>query len=649
MAELDLERDVPPLYVRSGRSDLTAVSGTVYAIGRNPMADIALDDPRVSWLHAIVRVVGGTWVLEDRDSTNGTWLGSERITRLEITGPCLVRLASPEDGAVIRFEPRPAEPYDAPTMLGPGAAQTAVPEYGVAASPEPWPQLPGPPPQPARAPAAGAVLPAGPVEPPAGSPGQGPAPSPGRYLKGQCPDGVRVGETFSVLASIVRDGPGNAPLKPFYIGPEGQDVLLVLHAPGFEVLSVQRQVVRVPFAGDSEPVMFELRADSPGPRQMSITAWLGGTYLGELALETTAARYRIRRGRHRDTVAAIDTTAAEGAVSLVVRYDPVQNAYRFEFRDEDNPEEVASHLAYEPGPRVEQLVAVLELLARGKGGYTQAETRDYLVNAGAGLWRELIPAQLREQFWDRQHRIAQLTILADRDTVPWELLYPLDRGHDCGFLVEQFPVTRLVFGRRPSRSLSLFPAWFVLPDGSPSQARDEVDALLRLFQIQPLAPEPVIGALTPLLDLIRAGNFGLLHFACHNAFDPASGSAISLDRRQFTPIQLNTAAIGRALAASAPTVFINACRSAGASPSYHQLDGWACKFLEAGAAAFIGSLWAVRDSTARDFASELYNHLRTGAALGDAVMRARLAAAATPGDPTWLAYAVYGDPRATLR
>ena len=237
--------------------------------------------------------------------------------------------------------------------------------------------------------------------------------------------------------------------------------------------------------------------------------------------------------------------------------------------------------------------------------------------------------------------------------MPWELLYPLDPGHDNGFLVEQFPVTRVVFGRRPSRSLSLSPAWFVLPDGSPVQAREEVAALSGLLTgpaSETTTGSPaVIGQLTPLLDLIRSGQFGLLHFACHNAFDAANGSAISLDKRQFTPKQLNSAAVGQLLAKSAPTVFINACRSGGVSPSYHQLDGWARKFLEAGAAAFIGSLWAVRDTTARDFASELYGELRKGVALGPAVRQARLAAAGKAGDPTWLAYAVYGDPRATLR
>ena len=506
-----------------------------------------------------------------------------------------------------------------------------------------------PPPPPGSPPPAGAGQAGGaPYEAPAPPPGYGPQTP--RYLKGQCPQSVRAGEPFSVLASVVVSArEGVAPMKSFDVGPRGRDVLLVLHAPGLRVLGPQRQRVRVPSAGDSEPVMFELQADAPGPQQASITAWADGTYLGQLDVETTATRWPLPHRGYRDVTAEIGTEPVSGAVSLVVRHDPRQNSYRFEFRDEDNPEEVASNLAYEPGPRVERLVAGLDRLAQGRSGYSAAETRDYLVNAGAALWTELLPAQLREQFWARQHRISQLTILSDSDVVPWELLYPLDPGHDQGFLVEQFPVTRVLFGRRPARTLRLNPAWFVLPDGSPSRARDEVTALLDLFYPTPSAQPPVVEGLTPLLDLIGTGDFGLLHFACHNAFDPADGSSIMLDRRQFTPTQLTTAAIGQVLAAAGPTVFINACRSAGASPSYHRLDGWARKFLDAGAAAFVGSLWAVRDSTARDFAGELYRLLRGGASLGDAAMAARRAAAAEPGDPTWLAYAVYGDPRATLR
>jgi CHAT domain-containing protein len=199
-----------------------------------------------------------------------------------------------------------------------------------------------------------------------------------------------------------------------------------------------------------------------------------------------------------------------------------------------------------------------------------------------------------------------------------------------------------VFGHRAGRRLRLRPARFVVPSSAPDLATAEVSELARLVG----SDGPVISALTPLLEVVRSGEFGLLHFACHNNYDPGAGSSIRLDSA-FTPLQLTTAAIGRALAASAPLVFINACRSAGQAASYSRLDGWAAKFLEAGAAAFLGSLWAVSDSAAPLFAASVYRHLVGGTSLGQAVMAARLDASAD-GDPTWLAYTVYGDPRATV-
>jgi hypothetical protein len=379
---------------------------------------------------------------------------------------------------------------------------------------------------------------------------------------------------------------------------------------------------------------------------VSITAWIGGTHLGELRAEITAERDRAV-GPDREVIAEITAQPTAGAVSLVVRYDPSQQAYRFEFRDEDNPNEVPSNLAYDPGPVVEQLIADLDGLAEGRNGYSVDQTRDYLVNVGTRLWQQLVPGQLREQFWDRQHRIRQLTILTDKDAVPWELLYPMDPGHDRGFLVEQFPVTRAIFGWRPGRTLRLQPTRFVLPEGSLQEAAAEVETMRRLLDPDQ-APSAAISELTPLTDLISSGEFGLLHFACHNTYEPVSGSCIRLGRVRFTPTLLEVAAIQKALQASAPTVFINACRSAGLAATYNRLDGWASKFLEAGAAAFIGSLWAVSEGASREFAEELYRRLKRGSTLGDAVMAARRAAASMPDDPTWLAYTVYGDPRATI-
>jgi hypothetical protein len=219
-------------------------------------------------------------------------------------------------------------------------------------------------------------------------------------------------------------------------------------------------------------------------------------------------------------------------------------------------------------------------------------------------------------------------------------------GSTCSVSTNR-PVTRAIFGWRPGHTLRLQPVRFVLPEGSLHEAAVEVEAMRRLLD-SGQAPSAVIRELTPLRDLIGSGEFGLLHFACHNTYEPVGGSSIRLGRVRFTPTLLEVAAIQKALRASAPTVFINACRSAGLAATYNRLDSWASKFLEAGAAAFIGSLWAVSDGASREFAEELYRRLQLGFTLGEAVREARRAAASQPDDPTWLAYTVYGDPRATI-
>jgi len=485
------------------------------------------------------------------------------------------------------------------------------------------------------------------VEQPAGPVGSDEPSGPQRYLRGQCPDTVRVGKPFSLIVSVGLTGSGNAAaLEPFDVPAGGQDVDLVLDAPGLRVLGDQELTLQVPASGDSRPKRFELRADGPGTRSICVTAWLSGSYLGGLDVEVVA-EHDAAVGANREVAAEISTEASAGAVSLVVRFDPDQKCYRFEFRDEDNPEQVISALAFEPRPRIELLLADLDRVAQGYSGYSPPQIRDYLVNAGVALWEELVPRRLREQFWERQGRIRQLTILSDNDTVPWELLYPKDPGHDAGFLVEQFPVTRGIFGQRPAPRLSLRPARFVLSGQGLAEAQAEVDAM-RLLLSAGQPADDVISALTPLQQLIKSGDFGLLHFACHNRFHPDSGSSITLGNVEFTPTLMTTAASDKVLARTAPTVFMNACRSAGANPAYNELDSWAIKFLRAGAAAFIGSLWDVSDGAARVFAEEFYSRLKSGAPLGQAAMDARTVAASQPGDPTWLAYTVYGNPNAKI-
>jgi ABC-type multidrug transport system ATPase subunit/pSer/pThr/pTyr-binding forkhead associated (FHA) protein len=122
-------RSAPALLVRTVRTTHRLESGPEYRIGRDERADIPVNDQRVSWDHAVLYTVGDGWVLEDRGSRNGTFLGAEKISRLDITGQCVIHVGNPEDGPVLRIEvEQPAEVVPPPPPSAPPAYSWAHPD-----------------------------------------------------------------------------------------------------------------------------------------------------------------------------------------------------------------------------------------------------------------------------------------------------------------------------------------------------------------------------------------------------------------------------------------------------------------------------------------------------------------------------------------
>jgi hypothetical protein len=107
---------VPELNVRTPGSDLTLRGDSEYRIGRDPRAAIVLNDERVSWRHARLGLVDGTWVLQDAGSRNGIWVAGERVARIEIRGPLVVRFGGPDDGVAVRLQPKPRTPRTPETL-----------------------------------------------------------------------------------------------------------------------------------------------------------------------------------------------------------------------------------------------------------------------------------------------------------------------------------------------------------------------------------------------------------------------------------------------------------------------------------------------------------------------------------------------------
>lgn len=61
----------------------------VLLIGRGPDAAIRLDDDYVSTRHARIAQNGSEWFVEDLGSTNGTYIGANRVTQPTTIGPGL--------------------------------------------------------------------------------------------------------------------------------------------------------------------------------------------------------------------------------------------------------------------------------------------------------------------------------------------------------------------------------------------------------------------------------------------------------------------------------------------------------------------------------------------------------------------------------
>jgi pSer/pThr/pTyr-binding forkhead associated (FHA) protein len=96
--EQPLSANAPPLAVRARGTDRLLSAGPSYTIGRDPRSDIVVPHVAVSRQHAVLKLEGGSWVLEDTGSANGTYVGSQKVQKIILGGETTVRLAHPVHG-----------------------------------------------------------------------------------------------------------------------------------------------------------------------------------------------------------------------------------------------------------------------------------------------------------------------------------------------------------------------------------------------------------------------------------------------------------------------------------------------------------------------------------------------------------------------
>ncbi|MEU6237114.1 FHA domain-containing protein [Kitasatospora sp. NPDC047058] len=113
----------PPLVLVTDTDSQLIDPRRAYHVGRDPTSEIVLDDPRVSWHHAVLRADEGHWLLEDVGSTNGTFTDGRRIQHEDVGPGTRLRFGNPADGPAATFAGLPAPAAaERPSLIAPQAS-----------------------------------------------------------------------------------------------------------------------------------------------------------------------------------------------------------------------------------------------------------------------------------------------------------------------------------------------------------------------------------------------------------------------------------------------------------------------------------------------------------------------------------------------
>lgn len=465
-----------------------------------------------------------------------------------------------------------------------------------------------------------------------------------RYLVAEAPSIVKVNSRFTVKARIdVQPGANgaSATMEQMNIPEAGLTVTLRAVLPDDGHLQLEgadsREILVLPGV-KSDPVAFAFKTLKNGVAKLTLRAYVEQAFRGELTLEMevssqgagdlqeVTAEVVAKQPPSRDATLEIEYQAASSTYRFTLSGSREIGRFRF-----DHP------LKSDPNQFAPDIMAQLNSAAKNRTGQSTTAVEKLLIGIGTDLWNKLLPMQLQQKLAAHWGDIERLALLSDDDPLPWELLYCPDKN---AFISDHWSINRWFYGDAAPEQVGKGPASYVLPVPAPDTARGEIDSARALY---PAAE--VWATVDQLIEGLDKAAMGLLHIAAHNRINyiNPSASAVKLDS-DFS--QSILASYKKSSLKKRPLVFLNACSSAAGGMQWVGSASWASRFLNAGAGAFIGSMWEIRDTSASGFSDAFYKHTHQGSNLGDAFGYARRSLGV--GDPTRFAYTFFGDPDAIL-
>jgi len=527
---------------------------------------------------------------------------------------------------------------------------------------------------------------------PGAAPPRGAAPSPDTIpivLSAETPSELAVGtqelvdfriehaEGATPLASAIRDVTAGA-VEPIRV------VLSVSN--GCVVVEGQRWIeVKPPAQGRASVGEFKVRAVAAGEVVLALSFRQGGSELGAIRLPMAVvaaaadeaahptsglmAPAPVPRARAQATAAPRDP-ADDDVLTMLIELRADADGTRYEFQLVSEPLGL-HYVTLRSRPLMDrtgsltqdQLAYVAWIYERATQQVLNLDDvkrfQRELRTLGMTLCDELFSPEVSRKLWPLRDRIKSIQVTSWEPYIPWELVRlkdPDSSDVDERYFAE-YGLIRTLRGEAPPRSLPMR-SWSYLaatyPNGTEKPVNTRVAFLERDLPAHGIAPTAIAPGYDAFWAAIEAGSFDVLHLACHGqaAHDRIETAALLIGDEigsdgKPQPIEVDAVSVRQdaKLHARHPLVFLQACESGRQGVGLTAWGGWPTAFIEAGAGAFVGASWPVREKPAERFASAFYNAMFDGQTLAEAATAARLATK-DMGDASWLAFKVFGHPQA---
>ena len=495
-----------------------------------------------------------------------------------------------------------------------------------------------------------------------------------RYTDIACPRRVWIGaERLAVVVRLMVAPPTrSAALQQFSVRVDAP-VQIRLTAPAFDLLNAADQSTPILPDADSPPVVFDLKPRMVGSTSLVFDFRQAGNPLGTAVAPIEITSYEVVDAPESRGGAALQLPEGIDPPDLIltIHYDTTGAAPCLLMTLEETTAArvrtfVPVPLRRDPEQVAAALYSDLTSLAEQAADHTDdaaflTELNEEVQQLGFKLWRDLIPAGLKQLYLARQAAWTDKTLLvvSDEPHIPWELVWPYNPATGQADAAPWAVTLRLLRWLRrdavsngyagPPAVIPVRRLACVAPDHTGlahlAEERDFLRDLLRALGLDDVSP--AAAQRRAVLHLLRTGGYDWLHIVTHGAPPDAETppGAIELEDSHLLPGDLIGPQAEGYIHQVRPGFMLNICHSGRLTWGLTQLDGWANVLIGAGAGLVAAPRWAVTDRQALAFAQSFYRHLLGNMPVAQAVYAARRAAFAA-GDPTWLAYSVYAHPQA---